>query len=88
MKFLGYTIGLECNGHGRVGVLTKIEIHEDGDELIRLQPVSGRNLAPMPGEKLISRAKYDQLPRDPLNDAKRAIALMELCGFTPMALDR
>ena len=87
MKFIGYTIGLECNGHGRIGKLVKIEINKNYDGTYRLNATSGRNMASMPGSSTLSAEQYDDLPNDPYNDAERAVAMLKLCGWTPMALD-
>ncbi|NLX17605.1 MAG: hypothetical protein GXY45_11665 [Ramlibacter sp.] len=87
MKFIGYTIGLECNGHGRIGKMVTIEINKNVDGTYRLNAVSGRNLASMQGSATLTPEQYDNLPNDPYNDAARAIAMLKLCGWTPMALD-
>lgn len=82
-KFIGYTVGLVCNGHGRWGKCVKIEINAQ-DDAIKLSAVSGRNLAKMPGESFVSRDWFDQLHGD---NVERAIACMKEVGYTPMALD-
>lgn len=86
-KFIGYSIGLECNGHGRVGKLIKVEISALANDQIRLQAVSGHNLAKTDGFRLITREKYEALPCDVYDKAVFAIAALHLCGWTPMALD-
>lgn len=90
MSQIEYSIGLACNGWGKQGKqvnkLVKIEITES-DGLVCLQPVSGHNLSAMPGKRLITRAEYDALPIDPTDGVPRAMALMQLCGWVPMALD-
>lgn len=83
MKFLGYTLGLECNGHGQVAALIKIEFQQLKDGRVRLQPVSGRNLGKQSGWTVLREVEYEDLPTEP---TERAIHCMQLCGWVPSAI--
>lgn len=85
MKFLGYTVGLECNGHGRVAKLVKVELQRLNDGRVRLQAVSGRNLANMAGHAVLREVEYEDLSVD---GVERAVHCLRLCGWTPCALDK
>ena len=85
MKFLGYTVGLTCNGHGAVSRLIKIEFQQLKDGRVRLQAVSGRTLGQMQGFAILEEVEFEDLPPDSI---ERAIRCMHLCGWTPAALDK
>lgn len=85
MKFLGYTVGLECNGHGRVAKLVKVELQRLNDGRVRLQAVSGRNLANMAGHAVLREVEYEDLSAD---GVERAVHCLRLCGWTPCTLDK
>ncbi|WEE79447.1 hypothetical protein LZ683_08840 [Comamonas testosteroni] len=84
MNFLGYTLGLSCNGHGQVNRLIKIEFQQLKNGRVRLQPVSGHTLGKQSGWAIIREVEYEDLPSEGLD---RAIHCMRLCGWIPSALD-
>jgi hypothetical protein len=83
MKFLGYTMSLECNGHGQIASLVKIEFQRLKDGRVRLQPVSGHNLGKQVGWAVLREVEYEDLPTEGL---ERAIHCMRLCGWVPSAI--
>lgn len=84
-KFIGYTIGLECNGHGQVGKLVKIEISATSNDTIKLSAVSGHNLGKINRSVTIDRVEFESRPR--AGTVEEAIWALAKCGYTPMALD-
>lgn len=85
-KFLGTTIALECNGHGMVGRLVKVEYTQAGDK-VKLSAVSGRTLGRMQGTTEITQEAFDARPSDTCDKAGQAIWALAQVGYTPMALD-
>lgn len=85
MKFLGYTVGLECHGHGKFANLVKVEFQQLNNGNVRLQAVSGRNLAKQAGSAVLSEIEYEDLPFD---NVERAVHCLRLCGWVPSGLSR
>lgn len=83
-EFMRYTVGLEANTDSMVGMMAKVEFSRLANGRIRLQVVSGRNLANARGTALISASEYDDRPRDDIEEARWALGL---CGWTLMADD-
>lgn len=86
MQFIQYTVGLDCNGNGRVGRLVKVEINRAKDGQICLQAVSGHNLAEYKGARCYVAESEYQNRRDESNIDLARWALKKT-GFTLMADD-
>lgn len=85
MKFLGYTVGLVCSGHGQFGKLVTVEFQQLDNGKVRLQPVSGHNLGKQRGSAVLSEVEYEDLPR---NNVERAVHCLSLCGWEPGGLGK
>lgn len=80
LKFLRYKIGLRANRKADgTTKLCKIEVSECDEGTINLQPVSGHNLANMPGGAVVSADEYEAM-RDG-SDVDFARAAMAACGW-------
>lgn len=84
-KFVGYTAGLECDGHGIVGKLVKVEYSRLSDGRIKLQATSGRDLSAVAGSKVITQAEFEDRPSDPYDTILEARWALQLCGWTLMS---
>ena len=82
-QFIGYTIGLESNRGTEVGKLVKVEYTRLAHGSVRLQAVSGRNLAAMKGYAIITKGEFESRPQGAA-EARWALAR---CGWTLMSDD-
>lgn len=88
MKFIGYTVGLECNGNNLIGVLVKAEFNRLPSGDVVISAVSGRNGAAVrAANKTISAAEFDDRPRDPYDDVIEARWALNKIGFSLMSED-
>lgn len=86
MKFITYTVGLDCNGHGNIGKLAKVEISRADDGKICLQAVSGHNLAAYKAARsYVTEAEYQE--RSGGHNIDLARWALAKTGFTLMADD-
>ena len=86
-KFIGYTVGLECNKGEQVGKLVKVEYSRNSDHTVSLSAVSGRNHAKLPGAAVISAEQYEDRPSDPYDNIAEARWALAKVGYTLMADD-
>jgi len=84
-KFLGYTIGLECNRGDVVGKMVKAEYTRLQSGSVRVQAVNGRNLGALPGTKTIAADVFSDRPTDPYDSATEARWALALCGWDLMS---
>ena len=61
-KFIGYTSGLDCNGHGKVGKLVKVEYKRLDNGDVRLGAVSGHNLGALGHYSTVTAEQFDNRP--------------------------
>lgn len=92
MEFIGYTIGLECNHNSArrqmMAKMVKVEKNRRADGSVELSAVSGHNLGKFRGCKaIVSAEDYENRPFDAYDAAEEAVWALNLCGFTPMAID-
>lgn len=85
--FIGYTIGLNCNGHGMTGKLLQAEFNRLDDGRIKLTAVSARNGAALNFSTVVSAEQYENRPDRRLDNVDEARWAMGLLGFT-LAGDR
>lgn len=83
-KFIGYTVGLECNGYTQIGKLVQVEYSRLSDESVLLQTVSARNLGKLVGSKVISADEFADRPSDPYDNIDEARWALNLCGWSLM----
>lgn len=84
-KFIGYTVGLECNGFDRVGVMAKVEYSRNADGSVSLQAVSGRSLGKLKSKlAFVTAEQYEDRSSDSIEEARWALAQV---GYTLMADD-
>jgi hypothetical protein len=86
-KFIGCTIGLECNKGNQIGKSVKIDYSQNDDGTINLQPVSGRNLSAMGKSQNISAAEFERRPQDAYDEIVEARWALQLCGWSLMHND-
>ncbi len=86
-KFIGCTIGLECNKGNQIGKSVKIDYSQNDDGTINLQPVSARNLSAMGKSQNISAAEFERRPQDAYNEVHEARWALNMCGWTLMSDD-
>lgn len=85
--FIGYTVGLECWVGQRL-TIAKIEYTRLRDGSISLQPVSGHNLAQLPGGwTRVTADEFDNRPTDPANSTAEAVWALRRAGLDIAALD-
>ncbi|GLR55209.1 hypothetical protein KYK30_31465 [Shinella yambaruensis] len=87
-EFIGGTIALECWVNGKGLVSTKVEFWSD-EKGIKLQAVSGKNLAEFPPmfSARISAEEFEDRPRDIYDDTVVAIWALAKVGLVPAVLD-
>lgn len=81
-KFIGYTVGLECNGWGQVGKMVKVEYSRLPSGEVSLQATNGRNLSRQRGMKTLPAEAFSDRPTD--DDIAEALWALRLCGWAPM----
>lgn len=80
---IGGTVGLECNGHGMMGKMVRVEftrIEEGG--AVTLQAINGRNLADLKGTTTITAESFSNRPD---GDVEKARWALKHCGWTLMS---
>lgn len=83
-KFLGYTVGLECNKDDQVGKSVMVEFSQADDGRVSLTPVSARNMGRVGATCTIAADKFSGRPSDKIAEARWALGL---CGWTLMSDD-
>lgn len=83
MQFLTYSIGLNaCRTCSKDALqqpkMTKVAVYLIEGGRVKLQAISGHNLAEKPGFHIMSDTQYGNLPTYPLERAKEMLAL---CGY-------
>ena len=83
MKFITMTVGLNACRIRSSGVLqqpkmTKVAAYLIEGSRVKLQAISGHNLAEKPGFYTMSEEDYQNLP---LEEVERARAMLALCGY-------
>ncbi len=88
-KFIGYTNGLDCNGHGNVGKLVKVEYTRLNSGDVRLSAVSGRNLAALGHCSTVTAEQFDNRPGagEVGGNVAEARWALGIIGYTPMSED-
>ena len=87
-KFIGCTVGLECNNGGLVGKMVRVEYSRASDGSVSLHAVNGRTGRALPGQKVVLSAEaFSDRPADPYDDIKEARWALNLVGWQLMAED-
>ena len=86
-KFIGYTLGLECNGHGRAGKMVKVEYSRNEDGTVVLAAVSGNNLASLNQRKTITAGEFEARPTDAYSGISEARWALGKLGYSLMSDD-
>lgn len=88
-KFIGYTVGLDCNGHGQVGKLMMVMFSRLDDGRVKLTACSARNLSETEHTASVSAEQYEDRPgSDEVGgEIKTARWALSLCGYSLMADD-
>lgn len=80
--FIGFTIGLNCNGHGKTGKLLQTEFNRLDDGRVKLTAVSAHNGASLKISTVVSAQQYENRPFDPYDNVTEARWAMAQLGFT------
>lgn len=81
-KFLTSTIGLNAfHDNGESSGLVRFEYYSKNDGTVLIQPVSGRNLNKMPGQKLVSKEVFNERDNDPCDSVVEWKWAASKCGW-------
>ena len=83
-KFIGYTVGLECNGHDMMAQMVKVEYIRQADESVTLQAINGRNLSTLKGTARVTAENFSNRPDGDVEQARWAL---KHCSWSLMADD-
>lgn len=88
-KFISYTVGLECNGHGQIGKMMNVMFSRLDDGRVKLTACSARNLSETKHTSTVTAEQYENRPgAGEVGEAvKTARWALKLCGFSLMADD-
>lgn len=84
IKFIESTVGLTCCHETREirPKLLRVEFYQLPCGNIKLQVVSGHNLAPLRGDHTtITAEEYENAPRNPYDDCELAVWALRKCGW-------
>lgn len=84
-KFIGSTVGLECNGHGVVGKMVCVQYTRMPSGDVQLRAINGRNLSAIKGIANVLAETFDNRPEDNIAEARWAIGH---CGWSLMSEDQ
>jgi hypothetical protein len=81
-KFIGYTVGLECNGRGKVARFLKVEYSRANNGGVILSAVSGHDLSSANIRTVLTAEQFENRPTDPYDSIIEARWALKRLGFS------